>query len=293
MAEVSIYSLGGPILKRIMIVTFSMLLTALLLGLSFGPVPTSAAVIWSDDFNDGNYDGWTISGINVTSYPPPSWVITELDGNFTIENGMLKAHGPEWNWAKHSSNIAYGTWSFDIHAVDSSLAHFYVTFMTMDGEAILGPSDGYAFMVATHSDRPGGFTGFRLYRYNDLMWSPAFGEYRTSRGPAGGYHVDITRNLAGEFNVWINGTLRMSGQDTLHTTSESFLFNTPAGSSIDNVVVSDTVDFEPPTTTETTTTETTMESTTPPPSTDMTMILLIGGGAILAIVVIVIILKKR
>ena len=23
----------------------------------FGPVPSTAAVVWSDDFNDGNYDG--------------------------------------------------------------------------------------------------------------------------------------------------------------------------------------------------------------------------------------------
>ena len=30
----------------------------LLIGIFSTPV--SAAVVWSDDFNDGNYDGWTI-----------------------------------------------------------------------------------------------------------------------------------------------------------------------------------------------------------------------------------------
>ena len=40
------------------VVTIVALTFLLLIGIFSAPV--SAAVVWSDDFSDGNYDGWTI-----------------------------------------------------------------------------------------------------------------------------------------------------------------------------------------------------------------------------------------
>ena len=280
--------------KRKLNLVIPLIIIGMLLVTTAFQVPVKAATSWSDNFDDGDYDGWTTTGVNSSYYIPEY-----IDANFTIENGMLKALGPEWNHANHSSNVAYGTWHFDVLAAESSERHLYVIFMSMNDALLDGAPRGYTLMIATQPYGPEEFTGFALLRYNEGIVDIApLGTYETPTGAIGGYHIDITRNLEGVFNVWINGTYRFSGQDTLHTESETFRFHTPAGSAIDNINVTDTVDLEPPTPTETTSTESTTTSTTTEPSPvdgDITpTILLVGGAAaVVVIVVIAVVFLKR
>ena len=42
---------------------------------SIGPISVSAKVVWEDNFDDGNYDGWTINPIDIfsASQAPDYW----------------------------------------------------------------------------------------------------------------------------------------------------------------------------------------------------------------------------
>ncbi len=65
---------------------------------------TAAATIWSDDFEDGNTDGWSTYGFNRTSNP-----IQSLPGSFSVVDGTLRAYDNEFNVAQHDSTQVYGT----------------------------------------------------------------------------------------------------------------------------------------------------------------------------------------
>ena len=71
------------------------------------PLPCAAALHFSDDFNDGNYDGWTIMAINTSG----GHHINVTGGSFSVDDGALRANGTnvEWNVAHHPSSVAYGT----------------------------------------------------------------------------------------------------------------------------------------------------------------------------------------
>jgi hypothetical protein len=55
-----------------------------------------ATTVWSDNFDDGNYDGWTVQ-----------------DGNFSVAGQTLRA-GKYHARINCSSEVAYGTWSFEV-----------------------------------------------------------------------------------------------------------------------------------------------------------------------------------
>ncbi|MFX0173590.1 MAG: hypothetical protein ACFE9L_17000 [Candidatus Hodarchaeota archaeon] len=65
----------------------------------FRPTLCAATVVWSDNFDDGNYDGWTVQ-----------------NGSFSAADHSLQASGSlEWHLVNHSSSIAYETWSIDVY----------------------------------------------------------------------------------------------------------------------------------------------------------------------------------
>jgi hypothetical protein len=263
----------------------------LILMLGIMPSTTNAALVWEDNFDDGNYDGWSITGVNGSI----THGYTEVDGNFTADYGYLEALGPYWNHAQHPSLVANGTWSFDIDAVNTPEKHFYVIFMSVDANITEGAPDGYSFMIATDPYTQDLFMGYALLRYGGgVVDGPPLGVYETDSGVRGIHHIDITRDLSGEFNIYIDGCLRITTTDTTYTRSEYFRFHTPAGPSIDNITVYDTVeDIESicPTTTTPPITTTTPNGT-PPPSIPLEWIA-IGGGAVVLVLVIVVVLKRK
>ncbi|MFX1560045.1 MAG: hypothetical protein ACFFBL_05620, partial [Promethearchaeota archaeon] len=62
---------------------------------------TTAAVEWSDDFEDLGISDWTIE-----------------QGDFSVDDGTLRPNGTGWNRISHPSTVAFGTWSFDLLYVD-------------------------------------------------------------------------------------------------------------------------------------------------------------------------------
>ncbi|MGY5863536.1 MAG: hypothetical protein RTV41_02970 [Candidatus Thorarchaeota archaeon] len=246
---------------------------------------TSQTGGWSDDFNDGDIDDWTVQGWNMTTDPPSA-----LPGNFTADDQTLRAYDEETNKATHNSTVAYGTWSFDVHCVSVPNNHSYIAFVSGPATEFGGPdwestvSFEYG-LVFVNGEFAGYNHTFILYRRNQgSVFVVPIGEYEVDV-ISGWYHFDITRNVEGSFQVFINETLQITASDTVYTTSEIFSFYTHAGVALDNIVV---VPLLPDTSTTTT-------STTPIDGEplDMTLLLIAGGGiAVVVIVGIIVRLKK-
>lgn len=196
----------------------------------------SLTQIWSDDFNDGNTDGWDIMGFNSTH---------DLPGNITADDNTLRAYGDGvLHYASHPSTQANGTWSFDVDCAQTLTDHFYVAFVSGISDQL---SDGlpyeYGIMIVT------GEWG---------MWNTSFQLYKRYAGQdeianicrydpfdvSGWYHIDITRDLFGNFAVYFNGSLEMRGHDYEYTRSDRFAFYTLAGPAIDNVAVYNTIEID-------------------------------------------------
>ncbi len=59
-------------------------------------------------------------------------------------------------------------------------------------------------------------------------------------------HIDVTRNVEGRTCVYLNRTLYIDMVDHVIRKSWSFWYGPLSGAAIDNIVVSNTVDIEPP-----------------------------------------------
>jgi hypothetical protein len=256
------------------------------------PILCKAAEVWSDDFDDGNYDGWTVQ-----------------EGEFSATNHVLEiTNTEEYNLIYHESTTVVGTWSFDMRVGESTWMN---TFAFMASNIWLGNFGGEEFWFfedgyyLTFGRDPTRFTFAKFQDGTGLDWATSYA-YIPLAGASGWQHIDITRNNAGEMNIFINGTLRIEVNDTDISTSDFVCFCGRGvegyNIAIDNVTVSDSIDITPTTTsttetTETTTEETTTTTTTSPTPTgdgiDTTMMLLIGGGIAAVVVVLLIVWKMK
>jgi len=179
--------------------------------------------MWSDDFNDGNYEGWTVQ-----------------NGTFTVKNGRLKAGPGSYNVIMHQSSVAFGTWSFDLFSNSSAVIVFIGTYPLYSS---LAPNQGYKLSQ-------GGATGYFIQRYTSdsphgsvSRWDRSFG-YEVSAFKW--QHINITRSQDGHICIYDNGTLILDTADNANIpASEYFLFSGKEAI-IDNIVVSNTVDIQPP-----------------------------------------------
>ncbi|MFW9850017.1 MAG: hypothetical protein ACFFF4_12840 [Candidatus Thorarchaeota archaeon] len=206
----------------------------------------SQQVGWSDDFDHGNI---TESGWSVQAYSPvyPPW--EEISSNITADDGAMRGYGPYWNQAWRSSNVAYGSWAFDVHCVENTPANrSYVAFVS--GEPVLHPPHfdppfEYGIITCVGQSEHGNHT-FVLYRRPSTPnLLTHIGEYDVDDA-SGWWHINITRHYNGTFNVYFNDTLGITVSDSLHIKSELFSFYADTGYAIDNIVVVPYPDLVPP-----------------------------------------------
>ena len=254
----------------------------LLCWMGYSPLACRGTVVWSDDFNDGNYDGWTICE-NVAL--GEIWPYAGLNGSqWTVTNNYLQLDQEEKGVISYPSTIAYGTWSFDFK-LNETLIHY-----GSEAEIAIISSDHYhtaltegdwfslerthiwiRFDVST-TEEPHDFILSLNKRYGGdhtvIDWEIV--------PVSGWHHIDVTRNTTGWFSVYHNGSPIpiMEGQDTDIVTSELFAVWFEDWQMIDNIVVDDEV--LPPT-----------------ESVDWVLIGIIGASAVVIIAVLVIILKRR
>lgn len=205
---------------------------------------TSAAEVWSYDFNDRNISDWSIYAIegNRPYTNPP--------GNFSTEDGVLRANGTGriFSIASINSSVAYGTWTFDVDVVDTYNHEIVIPFLMIEWTSDDWMRKNYFIQIVTGmyqttdqkrlqggivapSSSPGGFgiTWIEPFPYEDIF---------------GWKHFVITRESSGQFYVYINGSLALDFKDNQHTICNEFIFSTGPGPAIDNIVVSDTVDYD-------------------------------------------------
>ncbi|MFW9849805.1 MAG: hypothetical protein ACFFF4_11735 [Candidatus Thorarchaeota archaeon] len=200
---------------------------------------------WSDDFNDGNIDGWSVQGFSTSTYPWQS-----RPGNITAEDKTMRVYSDAWSQAYRPSNVAYGSWAFDVQCVDTPNMRSYIAFVS--GSPVLNPA-----YLHTMPFEYGIITAVGQYESYDsafvLYQRPADSPYLVTLGGydveevSGWYHINITRYIDGTFAVYFNDTLGITVRDSNHTTSDLFTFYAEAGYALDNIVVVPQ-ELEPPTT---------------------------------------------
>lgn len=208
-----------------------------------------SAVVWKDNFSDGDISDWTVFGMNATTNPP-----TYNDkGDFSLDDGSLRANGTVINNAYIESTVAFGQWSFDVDVVDTPLHQFHVAFMSTTNYSNVWEVYDYALNFVTAAvgeySNPTIELGWhrRTPSANGIDWDPfAHAEY--PGGLDGWYHIDITRVDDYFFYVYVNGSYKFGLTHNTYTESETFHFWAPAGPAIDNVVIYDqpTIDKVPP-----------------------------------------------
>ncbi|UCE10330.1 MAG: hypothetical protein JSW61_15390 [Candidatus Thorarchaeota archaeon] len=200
-----------------------------------------SAVVWSDDFNDNNTDGWEIWGMNYTD--PAS-----LPANYSVSEGVLRFRGVDNHWtiAMYNTTQGVGTWSFDLDVQDQHRHHFYVPFFSgyWDYDSInwsqwlesvpyeygimpvIGEFSGWEdeFVLYRRSPGSGSITPLGRYSHEEMI---------------GWHHIDIQRDSSGRIHVYLNETHVMSGQDTRFSVSECFKIYSQGGSAIDNIFAFD------------------------------------------------------
>jgi len=189
------------------------------------PTPTpELAVVWSDDFEDGNADGW-------------EWSYGTAD--FSVREGALNFGPGEGGDIKHKSETTIGTWSFDAYMPEQTGWSLYIG------------------MCA--NERSNRFFGLQIKRGTDTFVKLAFEEYLgdekiTFDGPwhagevlTGWHHFDVTRDNSNKTRVYLNvEQILESDIGEFFTTSFFVLGAPPQGPAFDNVVVwNQVIDIQP------------------------------------------------
>ncbi len=231
-------------------------------------LPFSDAVratdVIADTFNDMDYMGWDTYGrfLNKIAFMEyfPDGV-----GNFSAADQTLKVIGPSENETFHylsmayiNSSICYGTWSFDVFVFNNTLGWCFVQLIGDSYNPIEawsnvpGPYRNYSYEIWIYTRNLGSHyyqPTVTLERCYDGTYSLE-GEYEVLPGNATWTncwtHFDVTRNSTGYFNIYVNGTLRISVQDTVFPISGYFAFQAQSGWAIDNVAIFDYIVPLPP-----------------------------------------------
>ncbi|KXH76827.1 MAG: hypothetical protein AM326_06510 [Candidatus Thorarchaeota archaeon SMTZ-45] len=210
--------------------------------------PILAGIVWSENFDDEDFSDWMIFEIN--------WTLPDGVVNFTIDpadlynvsDGVLRAIGPEWNFAMRENSVAYGTWSFDIDIQRPDDINRFGVGLTGENYSDhwlppTGSSNAYLISILIPNEGPSG--DIRLAR----------NEYPGTTNIVASYYVEnirgwknfiVTREFdrEGYFHIYMDGILIISAVDTYHTTSEYFTVFGMANHAIDNITVSDTIDYD-------------------------------------------------
>ncbi|MHA1960609.1 MAG: hypothetical protein ACW99U_10270 [Candidatus Thorarchaeota archaeon] len=260
--------------RRAFVIGTSVFAIVNLLLLALTPIPAQAAIVWSDNFDDGNYDGWTMCENPGFPFNASNW---------SAANNYLQIDQEDWGLISYPSNVAYGTWSFDFKfnetEVERRKFQMRIFFISNDINNVTSVGDNddlscyyFDFNVLTTSS-----TDFYL---SLEKWHGAFNtiidQYNTPVPVAGWHHIDVTRNTTGWFSVYHNGSLVLQGLDTELTTSELFVLSFEDWQIIDNIVVRDDIP-------ETTTT------TPPPPPADIPMEFIALGIAVPVVIIVVVV----
>ncbi len=225
--------------KKFIHILFSILIM-LISGIAIPPCKSE--VVWSEDFDDGDMEGWTVT-----------------QGNFTVENGYLESIVNEkyledyyqLSCAFTHSTVTVGTWSFDImFDCTGEYPEIAIEFMTKkQTKWSLGMSPlGEVYGIYAGWGYPGVYEFYTEPRFPGAVKIDMFPTVQGTKRKVW-HHIDITRNDQGQIHFYIDGVLGFERTDDRVT--ESYYFGVMLDyhwrgkTYIDNIVVSDTIDVHP------------------------------------------------
>jgi hypothetical protein len=167
----------------------------------------AAAVVWADNFEDGDISDWTV----------------EL-GTFSVNDGSLRGSGAT-NAISHASTIAYGSWTFD--AEITGMSSVYVSFLA--DEISGGISTSCYCLRINRFD----MQLLESTNYHNTM----IGLYDPADTIAGWLHIEISRSASGHFTISVNGTQQIAITDTTHSASTFFVFYCNTDCALDNIEI--------------------------------------------------------
>ncbi|MHA2249649.1 MAG: hypothetical protein ACXAD7_04765 [Candidatus Kariarchaeaceae archaeon] len=223
------------ILKLMNIMISAVLITQILIA---SPLYVSAEVQWSDDFDDGNLEDWTVFGYDWTGM-----TIVEWDGDMIVEDGSAKSTAStskkETN-ACHLSDIAFGTWSFDWKPAETPGLDYFV-FISDDFDWV-GKQELFSYGYAIRLDMRISPV-ISLFKYGGSEMT--FGTlefYNLDENLEGWHHIDVTRDEEGLFKVYFDKELVIEYTHIETIVSTKLCIAVFTDSSFDNVQVSNSVD---------------------------------------------------
>jgi hypothetical protein len=238
--------------------------------ISTSAIPSSTDS-WADDFNDGNYDDWTVT-----------------IGGYSAASNILRGTTTTWNYIEHPSTAANGTWSFDYNFyAGGDLAIWFIANGHWQSGDTTQAQSGYFVLFHPHDDAIELWMDPGDEGYNRVLlgsWSPPdFVKW---------WHVEITRDSDGLFTVFLDGVNRIQATDTTYNTSVFFGFLGYNHQEMDNVRVNmpDVTTTSTATTDTATTTTGTTTANVPAPLAPTTgllipLLLLLVGGLVIGGVV--------
>jgi len=178
------------------------------------PYPT-LSIVWSDDFDDGDFAGWE-------EYGTP--------GFYYVNEGVLTVGPDGAGDIIHRSEVTHGACSFDVFISDKMEGHNRIGIM-YDQEGIYG----LGILIKTKQN-----TVINYFQTESGLESVA-AEFEMEGQISGWNHFDITRDEEGHSIVYLNGEPILEHKDELSITPYWFYFSGPIGSALDNVVVREIV----------------------------------------------------
>lgn len=197
-----------------------------------------SAEVWSDNFDDKDISDWQLFCVNSTAPDPLR------PGNSSAAERVLRHNGTLRAFAGYNSSIAFGTWSFDVDVQkpegdDEIIIAFMSEKWNYDWPVYGEVGEAYVFVfyiwASYHEVRIAKTSHENGISYLDSETNTTY---------FGWQNVIITRALDGYFYVYMNGEPTLEGANLQHTTSERFYFISFGGPAIDNVSVSNTIDYD-------------------------------------------------
>jgi hypothetical protein len=234
---------------------------------------SNAAGNWNEDF-EGEMGDWTIF-----AYENRTTLVT-TEGSFSVVDGRLTATGDDINRARHDSDLTVGSWCFDMFVPDTHNGCFYVDFMINDTRPFPEyPSTSVTIGASMLQNR------FWIWQTNGYSWTILKTIYTDSI--QGLYHIKVNRTDYGKFGVYLNDTREASFTNPTVNSSTYFVVDSwnATGAWVDNIYVSDDLNFESPT-------------LTPTPTNGGNggidwILIAVGGGVAVAVIVLAIVLLRR
>jgi hypothetical protein len=252
-------------MKRLEYKIVGLVILFLLCWMGYTPIASRGAVVWSDDFDDGDYDGWSICS-NTVINPPSDW---------SAANYHLQVLQGDSGTISHPSNVAYGTWSFDFKANGTQVTMgqgLSIGFISNDINNVTDVADPEDWSCYGLKIRAAIVTEGQKFYLSLTKWYRGvftiLDDTDSYLPVVGCHHIDVSRTIEGLFHVYVNGSLVMQGEDNEMTTSKLFVVSLADWNMIDNVVVDDA------------------------PPTDWLPIAIVGVSAVAIIVVVVIFLRR-